>query len=115
MKSIALNVKLLYMMFVYQVVTLLLMCLGLVCLCVCVLLAYAASGGLSDVNRDYQKEPLTQSELERQQILQEMKKKTSLNTDNSWIRQQSTASVPVKEPIDLPMRRSESELCFLRL
>ncbi|XP_056321080.1 LIM domain only protein 7 isoform X5 [Danio aesculapii] len=66
-----------------------------------------ASGGLSDVNRDYQKEPLTQSELERQQILQEMRKKTSLNTDNSWIRQ-STASVPAKEPIDLPMRRGES-------
>ncbi|XP_073768011.1 LIM domain only protein 7 isoform X49 [Danio rerio] len=66
-----------------------------------------ASGGLSEVNRDYQKEPLTQSELERQQILQEMRKKTSLNTDNSWIRQ-STSSVPAKEPIDLPIRRGES-------
>ncbi|XP_016071920.1 PREDICTED: LIM domain only protein 7 [Miniopterus natalensis] len=48
------------------------------------------------------------AELERQQILQEMRKKTSLHTDNSWIRQRS-ASVN-KEPICLPgiMRRGES-------
>lgn len=70
-----------------------------------VIFVWAASGGLGEVGRDYKKEPLTQAELERQQILQEMKKKTSLNTDNSWIRQQSTASVTAKEPVDLPMRR----------
>ncbi|XP_077073142.1 LIM domain only protein 7 isoform X2 [Siphateles boraxobius] len=69
-----------------------------------------ASGGLGEVSRDYKKDPLSRAELERQQILQEMKKKTSLNTDNSWIRQQSsaTASVTAKEPVDLPIRRGES-------
>ncbi|KAL0184162.1 hypothetical protein M9458_019858, partial [Cirrhinus mrigala] len=58
-------------------------------------------GGLGEYSRDYKKEPL-------QQILQEMKKKTSLNTDKSWIRQQSSASVTAKEPTDLPIRRGES-------
>ncbi|KAK7168952.1 hypothetical protein R3I93_005066 [Phoxinus phoxinus] len=67
-----------------------------------------ASGGLGEVSRDYKKDPLSRAELERQQILQEMKKKTSLNTDNSWIRQQSSASVTAKEPVDLPIRRGES-------
>ncbi|XP_051760834.1 LIM domain only protein 7 isoform X10 [Ctenopharyngodon idella] len=67
-----------------------------------------ASGGLGEVSRDYKKEPLTQAEVERKQILQEMRKKTSLNTDNSWIRQQSSASVTPKEPVDLPIRRGES-------
>ncbi|XP_016363811.1 LIM domain only protein 7-like isoform X5 [Sinocyclocheilus rhinocerous] len=68
----------------------------------------AASSGLGEFSRDYKKEPLSQSEVERQQILQEMKKKTSLNTDNSWIRQQTSAGVTAKEPIDLPIRRGES-------
>ncbi|XP_056107818.1 LIM domain only protein 7 isoform X14 [Rhinichthys klamathensis goyatoka] len=67
-----------------------------------------ASGGLAEVSRDYKKEPLSRAELERQQILQEMKKKTSLNTDNSWIRQETSASVTAKEPVDLPIRRGES-------
>ncbi|XP_036014630.1 LIM domain only protein 7 isoform X41 [Mus musculus] len=50
----------------------------------------------------------SEAELERQQILQEMRKRTSLHNDNSWIRQRS-ASVN-KEPICLPgiMRRGES-------
>nr|XP_048277672.1 LIM domain only protein 7 isoform X5 [Myodes glareolus] len=50
----------------------------------------------------------SEAELERQQILQEMRKRTSLHHDNSWIRQRS-ASVN-KEPICLPglMRRGES-------
>uniref|UniRef100_A0A673HUC0 LIM domain only protein 7-like n=1 Tax=Sinocyclocheilus rhinocerous TaxID=307959 RepID=A0A673HUC0_9TELE len=74
----------------------------------CLLLARAASSGLGEFSRDYKKEPLSQSEVERQQILQEMKKKTSLNTDNSWIRQQTSAGVTAKEPIDLPIRRGES-------
>uniref|UniRef100_A0A8C1TA84 LIM domain 7a n=1 Tax=Cyprinus carpio TaxID=7962 RepID=A0A8C1TA84_CYPCA len=74
----------------------------------CLLLARAASDGLGEYSRDYKKEPLSLAEVERQQILQEMKKKTSLNTDNSWIRQQSSASVTAKEPIDLPLRRGES-------
>uniref|UniRef100_A0A8C2C7P4 Ubiquitin carboxyl-terminal hydrolase isozyme L3-like n=1 Tax=Cyprinus carpio TaxID=7962 RepID=A0A8C2C7P4_CYPCA len=74
----------------------------------CLLLARAASGGLGEFSRDYKKEPHSQTEVERQQILHEMRKKTSLNTDNSWIRQQSAASVTAKEPIDLPIRRGES-------
>ncbi|XP_028627593.1 LIM domain only protein 7 isoform X1 [Grammomys surdaster] len=50
----------------------------------------------------------SEAELERQQILQEMRKRTSLHNDNSWIRQRS-ASVN-KDPICLPgiMRRGES-------
>ncbi|KAM9049738.1 LIM domain only protein 7 isoform 6-T7 [Megaptera novaeangliae] len=48
------------------------------------------------------------AELERQQILQEMRKRTSLYDDNSWIRQRSSSVN--KEPICLPgiMRRGES-------
>nr|XP_045001035.1 LIM domain only protein 7 isoform X5 [Jaculus jaculus] len=51
----------------------------------------------------------SEAELERQQILQEMRKRTSLHNDNSWIRQRSS-SVVNKEPICLPgvMRRGES-------
>ncbi|XP_065148776.2 LIM domain only protein 7 isoform X4 [Paramisgurnus dabryanus] len=68
----------------------------------------AVSGGLGEVGRDYKKEPQSQAELERQQILQEMKKKTSINTDKSWIRQQSLFSNTQKESVNLPMRRGES-------
>ncbi|KAM6177785.1 LIM domain only protein 7 [Rhynchocyon petersi] len=48
------------------------------------------------------------AELERQQILQEMRKRTSLHNDNSWIRQRSSSVT--KEPINLPgiLRRGES-------
>lgn len=42
---------------------------------------------------------LSAAELERQQILQEMRKKTSLHTDSSWIRQRSSSIH--KEPISL--------------
>uniref|UniRef100_A0A5F8HEI9 LIM domain 7 n=1 Tax=Monodelphis domestica TaxID=13616 RepID=A0A5F8HEI9_MONDO len=55
------------------------------------------------------KEQITsEAEMERQQILQEMRKKTSLHNDNSWIRQRSSSVT--KEPICLPgiMRRGES-------
>ncbi|KAM5147153.1 LIM domain only protein 7 isoform 7-T7 [Callospermophilus lateralis] len=50
----------------------------------------------------------SEAELERQQILQEMRKRTSLHHDNSWIRQRSSSIN--KEPICLPgvMRRGES-------
>ncbi|XP_077871909.1 LIM domain only protein 7 isoform X17 [Ictidomys tridecemlineatus] len=50
----------------------------------------------------------SEAELERQQILQEMRKRTSLHHDNSWIRQRSSSIN--KEPIYLPgvMRRGES-------
>ncbi|KAL7881778.1 hypothetical protein AOLI_G00086260 [Acnodon oligacanthus] len=63
----------------------------------------AISTGLGE-----KKESLSQAELERQQIIEEMKKKTPLLTDSSWIRQQSTTSNTSKEPISLPMRRGES-------
>ncbi|MBN3319469.1 LMO7 protein, partial [Atractosteus spatula] len=51
---------------------------------------------------------LSQAELERQRIIEEMKKKNQLVTDSSWIRQRS-ASVN-KEPVSFsgPMRRGES-------
>ncbi|KAL6481707.1 hypothetical protein MHYP_G00097870 [Metynnis hypsauchen] len=51
---------------------------------------------------------LSQAEKERQQILEEMRKKTPLNTDSSWIRQRSTCTI-YKEPINVaPMRRYDS-------
>ncbi|KAK2840031.1 hypothetical protein Q5P01_013771 [Channa striata] len=53
-------------------------------------------------------QPLSQAELERQQILNEMKKKTSLLTDNSWIRQSSVNTFANKERDVPPMRRGES-------
>ncbi|NXB73275.1 LMO7 protein, partial [Donacobius atricapilla] len=68
------------------------------------------SWNLSESQKKSQKEQnLSAAELERQQILQEMRKKTSLHTDSSWIRQRS-ASIH-KEPISLyssSMRRGES-------
>ncbi|MCJ8732581.1 hypothetical protein PDJAM_G00212950 [Pangasius djambal] len=53
------------------------------------------------------KEPVSQAEVERQQVIQDMKKKTALMTDNSWIRQ-STINSMNKQPVNLPMRRGES-------
>lgn len=52
----------------------------------------------------------SQAELERQQLLREMKKKTPLLTDNSWIRQRSatTSSGSSREGEGPPMRRGES-------
>ncbi|XP_029112485.1 LIM domain only protein 7 isoform X1 [Scleropages formosus] len=74
--------------------------------------AKRVSGGEGTWSRDSQRKrstPLSQAELERQQILQEMKKKTQLLTDSSWIRQRST-SVINKEPVNLGghIRRGES-------
>ncbi|XP_061619528.1 LIM domain only protein 7-like isoform X2 [Phyllopteryx taeniolatus] len=53
-------------------------------------------------------EPLSKAEQERQQILEEMKKRTQLLTDNSWIRQRSSSFY--KEPIyiGMPLKRYES-------
>ncbi|KAM9825676.1 uncharacterized protein ACBT44_006254 isoform 2-T2 [Syngnathus typhle] len=50
----------------------------------------------------------SKAETERQQILEEMKKRTQLLTDNSWIRQRTSAFY--KEPIyiGLPLKRYES-------
>ncbi|KAG7482339.1 LIM domain only protein 7-like isoform X1 [Solea senegalensis] len=51
---------------------------------------------------------LSKVELERQQILEEMKKRTQLLTDNSWIRQRSGSFY--KEPVGVgaPLKRYES-------
>ncbi|XP_062422873.1 LIM domain only protein 7 isoform X4 [Rhea pennata] len=68
------------------------------------------SWNTSESQKGSQKEhALSAAELERQQILQEMRKKTSLHTDSSWIRQRSSSVH--KEPISLygnSMRRGES-------
>ncbi|XP_058275487.1 LIM domain only protein 7 isoform X2 [Hirundo rustica] len=68
------------------------------------------SWNLGESQKKSQKEQnLSAAELERQQILQEMRKRTSLHTDSSWIRQRS-ASIH-KEPVSLyssSMRRGES-------
>ncbi|XP_036749812.2 LIM domain only protein 7 isoform X12 [Manis pentadactyla] len=66
-------------------------------------------GSTSSLQRSIKKEQgPSEAELERQQILQEMRKRTSLHNDNSWIRQRSSSVN--KEPICLPgiMRRGES-------
>ncbi|NXP46271.1 LMO7 protein, partial [Heliornis fulica] len=68
------------------------------------------SWNMGDSQKKSQKEHnLSAAELERQQILQEMRKKTSLHTDSSWIRQRSSSIH--KEPVSLynsSMRRGES-------
>ncbi|XP_037311396.2 LIM domain only protein 7b isoform X7 [Pungitius pungitius] len=60
---------------------------------------------------------VSNAEKDRQQILEEMKKRTQLLTDNSWIRQRSSSFY--KEPIyvGVPMKRYESldDLDALRL
>ncbi|NXL10842.1 LMO7 protein, partial [Mesembrinibis cayennensis] len=68
------------------------------------------SWNMGESEKKSQKEHnVSAAELERQQILQEMRKKTSLHTDSSWIRQRSSSVH--KEPISLyssSMRRGES-------
>ncbi|XP_030903959.2 LIM domain only protein 7 isoform X6 [Melopsittacus undulatus] len=68
------------------------------------------SWNMGESQKKSQKEHnLSAAELERQQILQEMRKRTSLHTDSSWIRQRSSSIH--KEPISLyssSMRRGES-------
>ncbi|XP_016524489.1 LIM domain only protein 7 isoform X11 [Poecilia formosa] len=53
-------------------------------------------------------QPLSQAELERQQILNEMKKKTPLLTDSSWIRQRAAGTAVSRDGDVPPMRRSVS-------
>nr|XP_032655757.1 LIM domain only protein 7 isoform X8 [Chelonoidis abingdonii] len=68
------------------------------------------SWNVSDSQKGSQKERAPSSaEIERQHILQEMRKKTSLHTDNSWIRQRSSSVH--KDPVNLQkntMKRGES-------
>ncbi|XP_058885760.1 LIM domain only protein 7-like isoform X4 [Acipenser ruthenus] len=67
-----------------------------------------ADGSWSRGDSQTKDQSVSYAEQERQRILDEMKKKTQLLTDNSWIRQRS-ASVN-REPASLPgtMRRGES-------
>ncbi|XP_032386061.1 LIM domain only protein 7 isoform X17 [Etheostoma spectabile] len=51
---------------------------------------------------------VSQAELERQQILNEMKKKTPLLRDKSWIRERSSTTTMIQESDVPPMRRSVS-------
>ncbi|CAJ1079745.1 LIM domain only protein 7-like [Xyrichtys novacula] len=53
-------------------------------------------------------QPSSQAEAERQQILNEMKKKTPLLTDGSWIRQRASEPPANRDPDMPPMRRGES-------
>nr|XP_046222109.1 LIM domain only protein 7 [Oncorhynchus gorbuscha] len=64
-----------------------------------------SSGGLDEASWRNGQQSQSQAELERQQILQEMKKKTQLTTDNSWIRQGNTTS---KDPTASLISRGES-------
>ncbi|XP_072266778.1 LIM domain only protein 7 isoform X2 [Pyxicephalus adspersus] len=48
------------------------------------------------------------AELERQRIIQEMRKKTNLNNDNSWIRQRSSSVTKDTSSVPNFMRRGES-------
>ncbi|XP_055726893.1 LIM domain only protein 7-like isoform X2 [Salvelinus fontinalis] len=64
-----------------------------------------SSGGLDEASWRNGQQSLSQAELERQQILQEMKKKTQLTTDKSWIRQHTTTS---KDPTASLISRGES-------
>uniref|UniRef100_A0A8L0DNT0 LIM domain 7a n=1 Tax=Oncorhynchus mykiss TaxID=8022 RepID=A0A8L0DNT0_ONCMY len=64
-----------------------------------------SSGGLDEASWRNGQQSQSQAELERQQILQEMKKKTQLTTDNSWIRQRTTTS---KDPTASLISRGES-------
>ncbi|KAG7467104.1 hypothetical protein MATL_G00149840 [Megalops atlanticus] len=70
----------------------------------------SSSVGEVSWSRDSQKsgQPASMAEQERKQILEEMKKKTPLLTDSSWIRQRSISVT--KEPASMgpPMRRGES-------
>ncbi|XP_048862379.1 LIM domain only protein 7 isoform X8 [Brienomyrus brachyistius] len=72
--------------------------------------AKVASGGMSETLWSQRRRgpSLSPAEQERQQILQEMRKKTQLLTDSSWIRQRSISIN--KEPVALvgPIRRGES-------
>ncbi|TSM68914.1 LIM domain only protein 7 [Bagarius yarrelli] len=65
--------------------------------------------GQSSLNKTSQnkKEPVSPAEAERQQVIQDMKKKTSLLPDNKWIRQNTVNNVN-KQPVFVPMRRGES-------
>ncbi len=58
-------------------------------------------------------QPLSQAEAERQLILNEMKKKNSLLTDNSWIRQRTNNIITSNKEIDIPPMRRYCLFCVM--
>lgn len=58
---------------------------------------------VSGEERKSRQPSVSKVEKQRQQILEEMKKRTQLLTDNSWIRQRSSSVY--KEPIYVPLKR----------
>lgn len=70
---------------------------------VCTLPVFTVAG----VGEKAGQQPWSHAELERQQILNEMKKKTSLLTDSSWIRQRSSTTITNNEN-DMPSMRRYS-------
>lgn len=61
--------------------------------------------GSSAGRKGQQPQSQSQAELERQQILNKMKKKASLQRDGSWIRQSSTTTPTNKGESDPPFMR----------
>nr|XP_020465221.1 LIM domain only protein 7-like isoform X3 [Monopterus albus] len=51
---------------------------------------------------------LSKAEKERQEILEEMKQRTQLLTDNSWIRSRNPTGSFHKEPVKVPLKRYDS-------
>lgn len=69
---------------------------------VCVVLIFPSSPPDSPREFNVEKklgQQMSQVEFERQQILDEMRKRTHLHRDSSWIRQRSSSSSYQKEPI----------------
>uniref|UniRef100_A0A3Q1HR86 LIM domain 7a n=1 Tax=Anabas testudineus TaxID=64144 RepID=A0A3Q1HR86_ANATE len=96
----------------WSVQTLLLLCFCLTSITHNIVFCLSALSIMLKITQSHVKikttQPLSQAELERQQILNEMKKKTSLVTDSSWIRQRSSTTTTSKESDIPPMRRGES-------
>ncbi|XP_038854412.1 LIM domain only protein 7-like [Salvelinus namaycush] len=65
-------------------------------------------GGTGEVARRKPGQSMSVVEAERQQILEEMRKRTALLTDNSWIRQRSTSDNQQPTNRRGPMRRYDS-------
>lgn len=63
---------------------------------------------IRDDERKRKGQSVSKVEQERQQILEEMKKRTQLLTDNSWIRQRSSSFYKEPAYVGVPLKRFES-------
>ncbi|XP_045564689.1 LIM domain only protein 7 [Salmo salar] len=70
-----------------------------------------SSDGLGEASWIKGQQNLPKAQLERQQILQEMKKKVRLRNDNSWIRQCSTSKHPAAGPIRKGKSLDNLDIC----